>query len=117
MKKISFITACVILIVMLQSCSLKEVNKNFPDINQVQVNEKFRINLPENHNDGYTWNLRDSYDTKLISNSSTVWHGNAKGIDFNFEALAAGQTTLTFVKCRYTDTADFKQFIVQILAK
>jgi predicted secreted protein len=117
MKKFILIIASVVFFVTLQSCSLKEVNKNLPDINQVLVNEKFRINLPENHNDGFTWNLQDSFNKEILTNSNTVWHGNRKGVDFNFHALAAGQTTLTFVKRRYTDTADFKQFVVQILPK
>jgi predicted secreted protein len=117
MKNSALILFTIILLITFQGCSLKEVKKTFPDINQVLVNEKFRINLPENHNDGYTWNLRDDYDKKILTNSNTVWHGNTKGLDFNFQALAAGQTTLTFVKRKYTDTADFKQFIVQILAK
>jgi predicted secreted protein len=117
MKNFILIFFVIILLAIFQACSLKEVKKNFPDINQVPVGEKFRINLPENHTDGYTWSLRDDYNKNVLANSNTVWHGNTKGLDFNFQALAAGQTTLTFVKRRYTDTADFKQFIVQILAK
>jgi predicted secreted protein len=117
MKNFALSISATIFLTALHSCSLKEVKKNFPEVNQVLVNEKFRINLPENHSDGYTWNLYDTYDKQLLTNINTVWHGNTKGLDFNFAALAAGQTTLTFVKRRYTDTTDFKQFVVQILAK
>ena len=63
------------------------------------------------------WRLNDDYDHLIIEQMSSVWHGNKNGIDFNFKTLAAGQTTLTFVLRKYTDTSIIKQFIVQINGK
>jgi predicted secreted protein len=81
----------------------------------VPAGKQFRINLPEDHSTGYGWQLSQDYDTRLLRHISDVWHGNDKGIDFNFKALSAGQLTLTLVSRKYTDTAATKQFVVKIL--
>ena len=43
-----------------------------------------------------------------------MWHGNEKGIDFNFEARAAGTATLTFIKRVYSDTVETVNYVVEI---
>jgi len=93
---------------------MTEIKKEAPEINQVPKNSKFRIILPENHTNGYLWQLNNDYDQKVIEQLNEVWHGNEKGIYFNLKALSAGQTTLTFVSRKYTDTAEIKFFIVKI---
>ncbi len=99
---------------ILTSCSLKEIKEESPKINEIYLNQKYKVNLPEEHSSGYIWQLSDTYDRKLIDNINTVWHGNEKGIDFNFNPLSVGQTTLTFLLRKYTDTSALKHFVVKI---
>jgi len=96
------------------SCELKEIEKPFPQVNKIKMEKKYKINLPEEHSSGYIWQLSENYDMTKISHLNTVWHGNKKGVNFNFAPIAAGQTTLTFILRKYNDTSDIKQFIVQI---
>lgn len=98
------------------SCSYTEINKEAPSINAVNLNSKFRINLPEEHSSGYIWQLSESYDRNLLENINTVWHGNKKGVDFNFLTRAMGTTTLTFVLRKHIDTTEIKHFVVNIKA-
>ncbi len=107
----------ILVLVLLTSCALDEIKSPFPAINKVNANHKYKINLPEDHSSGYMWRLNDDYDHLIIEEMNSVWHGNKNGIDFNFKTLASGQTTLTFVSRKYTDTADIKQFVVQINGK
>jgi predicted secreted protein len=104
----------IIVTVFLISCRYKQVKERAPRVNTVNAGEKFMINLPENHNDGYTWQLQQSYNTEVVNTVNEVWHGNDKGLDVNLWAVAAGQTTLTFVKRKYRDTSEIRQYIVKI---
>ena len=103
-----------ILITSLTHCALPEVKKVSPEINSVKENSKFQIILPEDHRTGYLWQLSDDYNHTVVESLNEVWHGNEKGIYFNLKALSSGQTTLTFVSRKYTDTSDLKRFIVKI---
>jgi hypothetical protein len=117
LKKILSALALIFFLSCFQFCSLTQIKDESPKINLVKIGSKFRINLPENHSDGYLWQLSENYDKKLLHDVGAVWHGNEKGIDFNLEALSIGQTTLSFVKRKYTDTISNKTFIVNIIAK
>jgi len=99
------------------SCGLKQINSEYPIVNEISVHERFRINLPEEHSSGYIWQLSENFDEKIIDNFNTVWHGHAKGVDFNFNTIATGQTTLSFVLRKHTDTSEIKHFIVNISNK
>lgn len=99
------------------SCSYRQVKNTSPEINSLWVDEKFTINLPEIHSDGYNWMLQNDYDPKLLKDLGAVWHGEQKGTDFNFKTLGVGRTTLTFVKRKYTDTAAIQQYILEIIDK
>lgn len=102
-------------LILLGSCSFPQINKEAPETNEVVLNKKFRINLPEDHRTGFMWQLNQNFDKTKINNLGPVWHGNEKGIDFNLEATAIGQTTLTFVLRKHTDTSDVKNFIIKIV--
>lgn len=102
------------ILLLFSTCSPLRVEKEFPGINEVPADSKFQIILPEDHTTGYMWQLKHDYDDLVIAPINEVWHGNEKGIYFNLKALASGQTTLTFVSRRYTDTSDVKRFIVKI---
>jgi hypothetical protein len=119
MKLIKNVNVTVLLLpgIIFFSCSLKEIKEPSPGINVIKINEKYRINLPEEHSSGYIWQLDDNFDRSVIQNLSSVWHGKKKGVDFNFSTLAAGQATLTFHLIKYRDTSASQQFIVQIDAK
>jgi hypothetical protein len=100
--------------ILISSCSYEKIEKEIPGTNFLESNKKYRVNLPEEHLSGYTWQLNGDYDKTVIDNTSTVWHGNKNGIDFNFKTGSAGTTTLTFILRKYTDTSEIKHFIVQI---
>ncbi len=99
------------------SCSLTAIKDESPTINSVEIGTKFKINLPEDHSNGYLWQLSENYNKSLLKNCGAVWHGLEKGIDFNLQALSVGQTTLTFVQWKYNDTVSNKSFIVNIINK
>lgn len=96
------------------SCNYEKIEKEFPVVNTLKANTKYRVNLPEEHNSGYIWQLSDGYDKSVIEHTSAVWHGNTKGVDHNFLTKSAGTTTLTFIRRKYTDTCEIKHFIVHI---
>lgn len=109
-------SAVLFLIVIVSvSCRPREVNIASPGINEVEAGKMFRVTLPEEHTSGYTWQFKsEGLNQSVVEELNAVWHGPVKGIDFNFKALAAGQTTLTFVKRKYTDTLTVNSFIVKI---
>ena len=112
---ISKIIIFIITIFVFTKCGLEEVKHEAPEKNEVKKGAGFTINLPEDHTTGYTWQLSQDFDQKLVENTNAVWHGNKKGIYFNFSALQTGETVLTFVNRKYTDTSNVKSFIIKIL--
>lgn len=112
LKKNTYLNILVFFIIT--SCSVPNVKLEAPQINNLVINKSYRINLPEDHSSGYIWHLDENYDKKIMDHINTVWHGNKKGVDYNFNTLTIGQTTLTFVARKYTDTSDIKHFIVNI---
>lgn len=115
--KFSYYTLLLLGVLLFQNCEYSEIKKEMPDLNKVKANSKFSVRLPEDHRTGYTWQLKESYDARVVERINEVWHGNEKGIYFNLGALASGQTTLTFVARKHTDTSDIKHFIVKIADK
>jgi predicted secreted protein len=99
---------------LLAGCRWQEVKNESPAINEIKKGGKFRITLPEDHTKGYTWVLNDDFDKNVIVHWNSVWHGNEKGIDFNFKALDQGKTTLHFFLRKHTDTTSYKIFNVKI---
>lgn len=77
------------------SCSHLTVDKEAPAVNELKAGDKFRIILPENHDEGYLWKLSE-YNKTLIDNMGAVWHGNSKGIYFRFITAQPGTDTLHF---------------------
>ncbi|MBA3665702.1 MAG: hypothetical protein H0W61_16075 [Bacteroidetes bacterium] len=104
----------VLVALLFISCSYEQIKNEGSEVNIVQLKKKYRINLPEDHTKGYIWQLSDDYNRKIIDHINTVWHGNTKGVDFNFNTLSSGSTTLTFVLRKYNDTTSIKHFPVQI---
>lgn len=78
------------------------------------ANTNFSINLPENHSTGYLWQLKNSYDTHTVEYINAVWHGNEKGVFFNFESREKGKTELIFDLIKYKDTTETKTFIIEV---
>lgn len=97
------------------SCSnSKTITLESPQKNGLKSNEKFTIELPENHATGYLWQLSNSYNIKQIDYLNSVWHGNEKGVYFNFKALQKGETELNFSLIKYRDTLERKTFIINV---
>ena len=103
--------------IFLAACSFPDLHKEAPEKNEIGIHKKFRINLPEDHRTGYLWQLDPHFDQTLLEEMNAVWHGNEKGIDFNFKSLKVGETTLIFVLRRHTDTSNVKSFVVKIIDK
>lgn len=96
------------------ACDSSVALKEGSAVNTFPPQTEFRVSLKENHKLGQTWSLRDGFDRAVVEKINSVWHGDEKGIYFNFKSLALGQTTLNFVCRNYTDTVDVKTFIVKI---
>lgn len=84
-------------------------------MNEVRQGEKFRINLPEDHSTGYLWQINGDFDERFLNELGAVWHGNEKGVDFNFQARETGIATISFYKRKYTDTSENRTYIVKII--
>ena len=98
----------------LVSCGSPAIELESPAVNKVEAGKKYHIQLPEDHQTGYTWQLSDGYDKHMINLMNVVWHGPEKGVLFHLSTLASGQTTLTFVSRKYNDTNAVKCYIVKI---
>jgi predicted secreted protein len=111
MKKLLSI---IFLFVLLSSCSYKQATKESPAENEFNIGEPFRITLPENHTTGYMWQINNNYDSKILDYYGSVFHGNEKGVDFNFKTLAQGKSTVNFALIKYQDTLEIKQFVINV---
>lgn len=96
------------------SCSYRTIKKEDTQPVILKVNEKFRINLPEDHRSGYTWQLSDNYNKQLIDYTNAVWEGNTNGIQFYFQAKQKGKTSIIFTSRKYVDTNEVKKFDLEI---
>ena len=105
----------VVYALLLGSCGSMEVQLQAPLVNEVPLRSKFVIKLPEDHSKGNNWQLLQDYDNTVIQQVNEVWHGNEKGIYFHLRALAVGQSTLQFINRNYSDTIDYKAFIIKVL--
>ena len=112
MLKNLFALCCFFL--LLVACEESKQIQPLPVINEIKVNQRFSVILPENHQTGYTWVMKDQFDKNLVDHINTVWHGNDKGVYFNFKALKPGECELDFICRKYTDTSDNNHFRVKI---
>lgn len=96
------------------SCAYQQANKEAPSENQFSRGEKFRITLPENHTTGFMWQINNNFDSKVLDYYGSVFHGNEKGVDFNFKTLEKGKVVLNFALIKYRDTTEVKQFIIDV---
>lgn len=95
-------------------CTYQQANKVAPLKNTITKGENFRITLPENHTTGFMWQINNSFDDKILDYYGSVFRGNEKGVDFNFTTLKEGQAILNFTLIKYRDTAEVKQFIIDV---
>lgn len=109
MKPLLFILTSLLIC----SCT-HQVTKLAPEVNVVENGKKFFINLPENHTTGYMWQLSNAYDAQKLNYLNAVFHGNEKGVNFYFEGLEKGKTTLDFTLIKYHDTSSVKSYIIEI---
>lgn len=111
MKITLLIISCTL---CLMSCNYQQADKVAPLKNTIGKGERFRITLPENHTTGYMWQINNSFDDKILDYYGSVFRGNEKGVDFNFTTLKEGQATINFTLIKYRDTAEVKQFIIDV---
>jgi predicted secreted protein len=110
MKKCVFICTALLLF----SCNkMQTVKINDAQPVYVKCNKKFRINLPEDHRSGYTWQLND-HDKSLVAHMNTVWEGNDNGVYFYFETIKPGLLVLNFTSRKYDDVNSIKEFSIKI---
>ncbi|MGZ3885491.1 MAG: hypothetical protein ACXVPD_15495 [Bacteroidia bacterium] len=91
-----------------------EVAKEAPAVNRVKKGDKFYINLPEDHTQQLLWRIDDHHNKACVDYMNSVWHGNEKGENYNFEALAPGTDTLNFKLLKFSDEVKFISFIVKV---
>lgn len=103
------------LLFTLQACSYQTVEKEFPAVNEIKSGEKFTIILPENHTKNYIWKISDNRNKSLIDYLGAVWHGNEKGVYYNFKALNSGTDTLHFTQLQMQDTTKTASYIVKVV--
>jgi len=102
------------LLFILQACSFQEIKNPFPQKNEIKQGEKFCVILPENHNETSFWHATQKQFVAVEALNS-VWHGNEKGIYFNFLAKNKGTDTLYFFKRQQQDTIQEEKFIVTVV--
>lgn len=112
MKVFSFLAICLS---FLASCTnSKTVSLEAPQKNELNAGDMFTIQLPENHTTGYMWQLNNSYNNQITDYLNSVWHGNEKGVYFNFKAKEKGTCELNFALIKYKDTLERKTFIINV---
>lgn len=102
------------LLFILQACSYQEVNLPFPQSNEIKKGKKFCVILPENHNGTAFWHVTQK-NFVAVESLNSVWHGNEKGIYFNFLAKNSGVDTLYFFKRQMQDTVEEAKYIVKVI--
>ncbi len=100
--------------VFLASCSYQTIKINDPQPCKVKLYKKFRVNLPEDHRTGYTWQLNEEYDKTIVDHMNTVWEGNTNGVYFYFTALKPGITILNFTSRKYDDVNSIKEITIKV---
>ena len=117
MKKKNFIqTICNLLFsLLLIGCSYKRIEFDSKNgkTNTVKAGDKFRITLTENHLQNYYWSLRHNSNKHAVDYLGSVFHGDKLGeVDFNFEALQAGEAEFSFILHHYNDSTEGKVYKV-----
>lgn len=101
--------------VLFCSCNdYRTINLPQPQTNEVAMNENFRIILPEDHTKGHVWQLSKNFENNITEYVNSVWHGNEKGVYFNFKGMSAGKTELRFDLIKYRDTLDTKTYLIEV---
>src|SRR5690606_31183745 len=102
------------ILLIFNACSYNALREPAPFVHVLGTGEKFRINLPENHIRDEWWTLETEYDKHVVKSLGPAWHGNEKGIDFNFVAGKPGTTALRFTKRKLKEITDTAVFFVKI---
>ncbi len=102
-----------ILVIFLVACKPQTIGYHDAQPATVQLNKKFRVNLPEDHRTGYTWQLNE-HDKLMVDHFNTVWEGNENGVYFYFVALKPGLTQLNFTSRKFTDVNALKEITIKV---
>jgi predicted secreted protein len=105
--------AILFLLFLLQACAPNTIHNEAPMVNEIKSGEKFTIILPENHTEQSFWRTKET-NGKCIEQLNAIWHGNEKGVYFNYLAVKTGVDTIHFSKLKRQDTLENKKFIFQV---
>ena len=114
-KKITSILCSLLFIFFFVGCSYKKIEFDTKSggTNTVKAGDKFCITLIENHLQNYYWSLRHNSNKKAVDYLGSVYHGDKLGeVDFNFEALQAGEAEFSFILHHYNDSTEGKVYKV-----
>ncbi len=114
MRSVLIFQFSILILFLFQNCSYTEIKKTSPEINIVKNGENFMIILPENHSEQLMWKLDDKHNKNCIEYINSVFHGNEKGVYYNFKALQKGQDTLHFALYKYNDVTKILSYIVKV---
>lgn len=101
------------LLFVLQACSPNALEKQAPAVNEVKTKEIFTIILPEDHREQAYWRTKET-SQKCVEQLNAVWHGNDKGVYFNYIANKTGMDTIQFAKLKQSDTLEKRTYIIQV---
>ena len=107
------VAVVLFLLFVLQACSYHTIEQESPPINEIKAGEKFTIILPENHSEHFIWKLSEQRNSTVIEYVNAVWHGNDKGIYYNFKAVKTGTDTCHFTQLKLKDTTRLAEYIVK----
>ncbi|MGE0567583.1 MAG: protease inhibitor I42 family protein [Bacteroidia bacterium] len=102
----------ILIIPLLCCCSAKTFKEPTPKEITVKKDESFRVNLSENHKDGFTWQLDESYNREIIEYKNSVWEGNENGVFFYFKPIKIGSTEITFIERKYDSIRNIKTITI-----
>jgi predicted secreted protein len=112
------ILCSLVFALLLCNCSYKklEFDTKSGKTNTVKAGDKFRISLSENHEQNYYWSLRHNSNKKAADYLGSVFHGDKSGdVDFNFEALEAGEAEFSFNLNHYNDSTSSVTYRVTVV--
>lgn len=114
MKKLIIRGGIATLFLFFIACSYNTIDKVAPAVNEVKKGDKFTIILPENHTENYFWKLKDDHDKTILDYMGSVWHGNEKGVYYNFSAKRSGVDTLKLTQYKMQDSIKSVVYIVRV---
>jgi hypothetical protein len=81
---------------------------------ELNLNEKFSIQFPEDHRKGETWQPTELTQQSIVEYNQSVWEGNEKGVNFLYKATETGSIQLQFKKLSYNQITDTATILIVV---